>query len=142
MEDKQQRFKRITEVILADTTAYSAIREACILLSEFFCEQTGFRPDNLENQKHIPTTTGLAVSPYAAAFCIIDIMRTRIFMRGLRDAIIERKRSNPVNRSLYSMQEPAPLPLYFFPLPRFLVPENCKWFYWISIRSVQAVYSN
>lgn len=95
MEDKQQRFKRITEVILADTTAYSAIREACILLSEFFCEQTGFRPDNLENQKHIPTTTGLAVSPYAAAFCIIDIMRTRIFMRGLRDAIIERKKQQP-----------------------------------------------
>lgn len=94
MNDVKERLKEITQLFLAPELNYSVVRNACALLSALFCEVTGFEFDSKENQEHICTHAGLAVSPYAAAFCITDMMRTRGFLLGIKEAIEKKLKEN------------------------------------------------
>jgi hypothetical protein len=87
--------KRITQILLADESSYLQIRNACTDLLNFFYQVTGFDETDTVNQKHLQSAAGQAVSPEAAAVCIRDIMRTRVFMRGLKEAISTKLRANP-----------------------------------------------
>jgi len=89
----------ITNTLLKPEIDYSAVRNVCVSLSSFFCELSGFDMESLENREHKPTHAGIAVSPYAAAFCITDMMRTRNFVRGIKEAIdvkLRTKKNEPV----------------------------------------------
>lgn len=88
----------ITRILLSPKLDYLAIREACYALHELFCETVSLDVMPLtedENQEHISTSAGLAVSPYAAAFCITDMMRTQKFLQGIHNAINTKLNENP-----------------------------------------------
>jgi hypothetical protein len=87
--------KKITEVLLADELNYGAVRDACADLLQFFYRVAAFDETDTVNQKHLQSAAGQAVSPEAAAVCIRDFMRTRIFMRGLKEAISTKLLTNP-----------------------------------------------
>ena len=91
--------KEITQILLADESSYSQMRNACLNLLQFFYEVSVFDETDPVNHKHVQTVAGLAVSPEAAAVCIRDFMRTRIFMRGLKQAVSTKLRANP-NRAV------------------------------------------
>jgi hypothetical protein len=74
---------------------YTAIREATLSLKKLFCEAVGFDDSDSSGNENILTSAGLAIGPWSAAFCIVDMMRTWKFLLGIRDAIEERSRSNP-----------------------------------------------
>jgi predicted RNA methylase len=94
MNDAGEKLKEITRLLLATELDYSIVRNACASLAALFCELTGFEFDSKENQEHIYTYAGLAVSPYAAAFCITDMMRTRSFLLGIKEAIDTKLKEN------------------------------------------------
>jgi len=87
--------KTITDALLCPVADYNAIREAALSLKLLFTEAVAFDYMEPANQPHILTESGLAIGPMSAAFCIIDMMRTRKFRLGIRDAIEERLRMNP-----------------------------------------------
>jgi hypothetical protein len=87
--------KRITQILIADESSYLQIRNACTHLLEFFYRVTEFDETDTVNQKHMQSAAGQAVSPQAAAVCIRDFMRTRVFMRGLKEAISTKLLANP-----------------------------------------------
>lgn len=95
MEPSLSNLKSITETLLAHESSYLQIRNACTDLLDLFCSITGFDETDEVNNEHMQTTGGQAVSPLSAAVCIRDFMRTRVFMRGLKEAISTRLQAQP-----------------------------------------------
>jgi hypothetical protein len=95
MEPTLSDLKSITETLLAGESSYLQIRNACTDLLDLFCRITGFDEADRFNNQHMQTAGGQAVSPQSAAICIRDFIRTRVFMRGLREAILARLHENP-----------------------------------------------
>ena len=87
--------KRITQILLADESSYLEIRNACGSLLDFFYQVSEFDEMKPVNLQHMQSHAGQAVSPVAAAICIRDFMRTRVFMRGLKEAISTKLLANP-----------------------------------------------
>lgn len=90
-----QRLKSITSVLLSPELDYTAVRNSCTALYEIFSSVSAFKENAPEVQTHISTASGLAVSPYAAAFCISDMMRTKKFLQGIEEAVYAKLRENP-----------------------------------------------
>lgn len=87
--------KSVTEALLSPVMDYSGIREASLSLKKLFSEVVAFDEMDPANQQKIPTPAGMAIDPKSAASCLIDMMRTRKFILGIRDAIEERLKINP-----------------------------------------------
>lgn len=85
----------ITAALLSPDPDYNNIRQAAYALKDMFYEAIGFDEYDKTNQQHIQTDAGLAVGPMSAAFCIIDMMRTRKFLLGIRETIEEKLKKNP-----------------------------------------------
>ncbi len=123
-----EKLKIITQDLLSPVLDYSAVRNASISLKELFEEEVAFDKNDQTNWGHILTGSGQAVGPWTAAYCVTDMMRTRKFILGIRDAIQERlklDRGNPVTL-LYAGTGPfatllTPLTTVFSPLQLKLV---------------------
>jgi hypothetical protein len=87
--------KKITQLLLADESSYLEIRNACTDLLDFFYQVSEFDKEDPVNNQHMQSQAGQAVSPEAASVCIRDFMRTRVFIRGLQEAISTKLQANP-----------------------------------------------
>jgi len=88
-----QRLKLITDDLLSPVMDYNRVREASLSLKKLFSDAVAFDEMEEANQPNIPTVAGMALSPRSAASCLIDMMRTRKFILGIRDAIEERSKT-------------------------------------------------
>lgn len=95
MEPTLSNLKSIAETLLADESSYLQIRNACTDLLDLFYRISGFDETGEVNNEHMQTAGGQAVSPLSAAVCIRDIMRTRVFIRGIKEAISTRLQAQP-----------------------------------------------
>ncbi len=89
------RLKEITNNLLAEPLDHYRARKAAYELYEFFVGMVALENDEAENNAHIKTKNGLAISTNAAAICAIDYMRTRTFLLGIKKAISDCLVSNP-----------------------------------------------
>jgi predicted RNA methylase len=87
--------KTVTDALLSPEMDYTRIREASLALKKLFSDAVAFDEMESTNESDIRTDAGKAIAPKWAAFCLIDMMRTRKFILGIRDAIEERLRINP-----------------------------------------------
>jgi hypothetical protein len=84
----------ITQKLLCTPLNYKEARLAANELLHFYYAQTNFEETKINN-KHIETDKGLAVSPYSAAFCVVDFLRTRNFILAMKMAIEDRLLQEP-----------------------------------------------
>lgn len=124
--EKQQRLKAITGELIHPQINYSAVRNACLVLSEFFCSLTGFDPNDEKNQVHCSTAVGLAVSPYAAMSCITDMIRTRNFIMGIQEAVQSRLKQFPDNPVLVFYAGTGPFASLLIPLTTVFAPDQLQ----------------
>lgn len=87
--------KDITQVLIAEESSYQQIRNACADLLDLFYHVTAFDETDPVNRQHMQSQAGQAVSPEAAALCIRDFMRTRVFLCGIKEAISAKLQANP-----------------------------------------------
>ncbi len=87
MQDPIQHLKIITDTLLDADTNYGSIRQAVHDLKDLFCKAAGFDETAAALEPSIKTSGGQAIGPYSAALCITDMMRTRKFLLGLKEAI-------------------------------------------------------
>lgn len=94
MSTELNNLKLITDMLLSPVVDYSNINQAVSSLNKLFTHVVAF--DELENanQQDINTNTGKAIAARWAASCVTDMMRTRNFILGIRDAIDERLKLN------------------------------------------------
>lgn len=124
--EKQQRLKAITGDLIHPQINYSAVRNACLALQDFFCKLTGFDPEDLNNQLHCSTPAGLAVSPYAAMSCITDMMRTRNFIMGVQEAVHSRLKLFPGKPVLVFYAGTGPFASLLIPLTTVFTPAQLQ----------------
>ncbi len=94
MNEHHHTLKEITRVLLTPELDYTAVRKACASLSGLFCTLSGFDNDERANQRSVSSSGGQAISPYSAVLCITDMMRTRNFLQGIREAVEDCTREN------------------------------------------------
>lgn len=87
--------KSVTAALLSPVLDYSGIMEAANSLKKIFSEAIAFDEMETVNLQNIPTQAGMSIAPRWAVSCIADMMRTRKFILGIRDAITERLKINP-----------------------------------------------
>jgi hypothetical protein len=126
----QQELKKvlrtITGIIISPSLDYKALKDASAALSAFFCEISGFDINERENQQHISTSAGLAVSPYAAAFCITDMLRTSRFLRGIKEAVDAKLNENPGHPVTVLYAGTGPFATLLIPLTTVYDPEQLQ----------------
>jgi hypothetical protein len=118
-----EKLKIITDDLLTPVLNYSAVRNATISLKALFEDEVAFDINDQNNHAHILTGSGQAVGPWTAAFCVTDMMRTRKFILGIREAIeasLKKEPGKPVT-VLYAGTGPfatllTPLTTVFSPL--------------------------
>ena len=118
--------KEITDILLTPVLDYSTVRNACASLCDFFYQISGFDDSAKENQAHIQTPAGLAVSPFSAAFCVIDMIRTRNFLQGIKEAIDFRLKINPEKPVIIFYAGTGPFATLLIPLITQFEPAQLK----------------
>ncbi len=87
--------KTVTDSLLSPVMDYTLVREASISLMKLFSDAVAFDEKEEAIESEIITDAGKAIASKWAAFCLIDMMRTRKFIIGIKDAIAERLKMNP-----------------------------------------------
>ena len=95
MTEPIEALKKITTALLSPETGPISIRNACNALKHLLNFSIGFDEEEHTGVDNIHTHEGIATNPIGAVNCINDIMRTRVFLMGIRDAIQERLVLNP-----------------------------------------------
>lgn len=121
-----KKLKLITVTLLSPILDYSAIRNATISLKELFENTVGFDDTDPDNQPHILTNSGQAVGPWTAAFCVTDMMRTRKFILGIRDAIEARLKKEPGKPVTVLYAGTGPFATLLTPLTTVFSPSQLK----------------
>lgn len=140
-----EKLREISGVLLSPALDYLAVKNACESLSSFFIEVSGIDLDNNENQQPVFTSSGTAISPYAAASCVTDMMRTRNFLQGIREAISTRIKTNPGKPVVVLYAGTGPFATLFIPLTTIYTPDEIQFILMdinpVSIRSLQQIIS-
>lgn len=126
MVSAAQELKHITRVLLADESRYGEMREAAVHLLQLFNTVSGFDEKDPVNDMHMQTAAGQAISPQSAAVCIRDFMRTRVFMRGLKEAISTRLQENPGRPVTVLYAGTGPFATLMLPLTTLFDPTQLK----------------
>lgn len=80
-------FQKAVENVLFSGNDFALIKEGINKLYQIFSTATRIKAGDLSYEKHITTESGLAVALGHAAHCLIDMMRTTRFLRGIYKAI-------------------------------------------------------
>lgn len=115
----------ITKQIINPEIHYGDVRDGCVLLKYFFYSVAEFQEIDTNND-HIITPNGLAVSPYSAAFCIIDFQRTRKFLLALKTAIEDKLQQNPDKPVVVFYAGTGPFATLVTPLTTMFTPKELQ----------------
>lgn len=126
MSSAIEKLKIITADLLSPVLDYSAIRNASVSLKALFEDEVAFDNNDQTNWEDILTGSGQAVGPWTAAFCVTDMMRTRKFILGIRDAIQERLKMDPGNPVTILYAGTGPFATLLTPLTTVFSPLQLK----------------
>ncbi len=124
--DIQQQLKTITDTLLSPERNYNAIRMAAHALKDLFCKVADLDQIETARQKHIQTSGGQAISTYMATLCITDMMRTRKFLLGIKEAIEERSVIHPGKPVTILYAGAGPFATLFTPLTTIFSPQQLQ----------------
>lgn len=132
-------FGELTNILLFENENYVSIYDCLHKLHEFYASITGIAAEQTSD-KNIFLPTGKAISPEQSANCMLDIRRTIVLMRGIRNAILDLKQElngEPVH-ILYAGC--GPYAALLTPLTTIFKPEEVR-FHLMDVhqRSVSAV---
>ncbi len=95
-------FQKASENILFSGDNYARIKRGIDELYQIFSSATGVLAGDLSHEQYIATENGLAVAQGHAAHCLIDLMRTTRFLRGIHKAIKDQLSQQTSIKILYA----------------------------------------
>ncbi|NOT50030.1 MAG: hypothetical protein HOP10_01985 [Chitinophagaceae bacterium] len=125
-QDNRHQLKKITETLLSPEVNYNDIRMAVHALKDLFCTAVGFDETETAKQGHIQTSGGQAISTYTAALCITDMMRTRKFLLGIKEAVEERLQTDPGKPIIILYAGAGPFATLLTPLTTVFAPDQLQ----------------
>lgn len=89
--------EKSTNTLLFKPTNFKDIYDDLHELANFYASHSGIAIGNITD-KDIMLPSGKAISPIKAAFCLVEIQRTAVFIRGINKAIAQLQASFPGER--------------------------------------------
>ncbi|MFY0631757.1 MAG: hypothetical protein JXR05_15435 [Flavobacteriaceae bacterium] len=84
-----QIIKEVTKEILSEEIHYVSLKNKLETLNSTLLNITKIDVNNLDDREDIQFENGIALCPTFAALCVVDLMRTRQFIRGVFKAVKE-----------------------------------------------------
>lgn len=102
--NNKKKLEEITLKFLNDDLSIVELKSVADELYDLLCDSIEFDEINLDNRNSIFTERGRAISPFEAAHCIKEFMRTKAFIKGIHFAIRDLKKEikNEPIRILYA----------------------------------------
>lgn len=119
LEQNIIRLKSATNIILGCGDSVGLMREAVHQMYAVYCEYSSVNVSD-QNDANIILTSGKAISPAAAAHCLLEMSRTTKFIRGIKQAIDEKLKTKEKVSILYAGT--GPYAALVTPLLPFFVP--------------------
>jgi len=99
----KESIERVTEEILSNDIDYQSLRNKLQEFMKFLMEITKLDLDDPLNEKNIEFENGIALNTKDAALCVVDIIRTRQFIRGIFEAVKDiQKQKTSLIRIMYA----------------------------------------
>jgi len=116
------QLKSITESILFGGEDYGIIHNDLHALHNIYSSLTGIGAYDVNNGGDIFTDKGKAISPVKAAHCLLEVMRTSKFLRGINTALQRLIKKNPGKRILILYAGCGPYATLITPLTTIFSP--------------------
>jgi len=87
--------EELTDEILAEEIDYLALKNKLDDFNALLLEISGIQLEEESNKEDLRFENGVALSPSFAALCVVDIMRTRQFIRGIFAAVKQCQQKTP-----------------------------------------------
>ena len=84
-------FGELTGILLFEKENYGKLHQVLHALHDFYAQATGISAEQTAD-RNVFLSTGKAISPGQAAYCLLDIQRTIVFLRGIHKAILQLKK--------------------------------------------------
>jgi predicted RNA methylase len=93
-----KKLSEIAAVLRKDETDFSLLKEAIEEFNQLVRQASGIELDTWENRANIYDITGMALGTTWAAMCLKDILRTKLFVQGVFEAIekVKSEKKEPV----------------------------------------------
>jgi len=124
--DLHHQLKTITSNLLTPDVNYNAIRMAVHELKDLFYKAVDFDEAEAAKQQHIQTAGGQAINIYTAALIITDMMRTRKFLMGIKEAVDVRLKTNPGKPVTVFYAGSGPFATLLTPLTTIFSPDQLQ----------------
>jgi Predicted methyltransferase len=95
MKQIAQKLKDFTDILLEPEDRYGEVKSAVDGLYDMLTHICEFNESAQANRDDIFLPDGKAIGPVWAAMCIKEFMRTKRFLQGIRDAIVQAKERFP-----------------------------------------------
>ncbi len=120
-----RRLQHYANIILAPELHYGEVRQACNDLFHWFSALTDFSEETNAGSDLI-LENGKALGPGSAALCLLDFMRTRQFIMGIRAAIDDRMKSQSGNPLILLYAGTGPFASLLTPICSLYSPEQIQ----------------
>lgn len=97
-EQTKQKLMKITNILLKQEDLYGELKQAVDEFYELLIDLTGIDGNNRKNQDDILLPNGKAIGTLWAARCVREFMRTKRFVQGLHQAVVDAKVRFPGQR--------------------------------------------
>lgn len=126
METDQQKVRNIVSEILSFDGNFFELSANLNKLHELYVDITGIRGDRFEDAHKRGTRTehGKAISPNGAAFCLFEVARTNVFLKGIRNALEDLLERFPFQKIEILYAGCGPYGLLILPLLPFYSPDR------------------
>ena len=82
--------RQSAETLLSCENDFALMKQAVDQMYQVFSRITGITIDQLNGYKDVMLPSGKAISPPAAAHCLLELRRTAVFLRGINKAISQK----------------------------------------------------
>ncbi len=121
----RELLKSMAEKLLLPEPDFLTMKQSVDGMYEMFKAITGISCENMNDQEII-LPKGKAISPAAAAHCLLEMKRTTVFLRGIHEAIRHQQRRMP-NKTLHILYAgTGPYATLITPLLPMFTPEELQ----------------
>ncbi|WP_430885037.1 phytanoyl-CoA dioxygenase [Fusibacter sp. JL216-2] len=120
------QLKEYTDVLLKSEIRYDELKEAVDASYDLYRSVSGLREDAPASREAVFLPTGKAIDSFEAGMCVKEFMRTKKFVAGLYEAILEAQNRFP-NRKIHILYAgTGPFATLMLPMTSIFSPDQIK----------------
>lgn len=115
-----------TQILLKKDANYGEWKSAADSLYELYKSASNLQEDNEDSRKAVNLKTGKAIDSFEAGMCVKEFMRTKCFVSGIYEGILEAKRRFPNETINILYSGTGPFAALILPLTTIFGPDEIK----------------